>query len=72
MTKSRPFKGSVRIGQHSSLRKLKRAMRRGTVPPERQVIIDTAMHNAAKRAEVYMHSMARGFAGLRRLIAARS
>ena len=70
MKKSKPFKGEVKIGPHSSLRKLARAMRRGKIPPEREVIIDTAMRSAAKRADLYMHSMARGFADLRRLIEA--
>ena len=49
MPKIKPFKGSVKIGEHSSLRKLARAMRRGKVPDDRQVIIDTAMDKAAKR-----------------------
>lgn len=65
-------KGKVKIGAHSGLRKLARAMRRGKVPDERQAIIDIAMRNAAKRAEVYMHSMARSFAGFRKLMAARA
>ena len=51
--KNKPFKGEVKIGAHSSLRKLARAMRRGKVPDERQVIIDAAMASAAKRAAVY-------------------
>ena len=49
MKRNRPFKGNVKIGEHSSLRKLARAMRRGKVPDDRQVIIDTAMEKAAKR-----------------------
>jgi hypothetical protein len=47
--KNKPFEGAVKIGPNSGLRKLARAMRRGMVPDERQVIIDTAMKNAAKR-----------------------
>jgi hypothetical protein len=42
-------RGVVTIGPFSGLRKLGRAMRRGKVPPERQVIIDTAMKKANER-----------------------
>jgi hypothetical protein len=48
-----PFRGAVKITKHSSLRKLKRAIRRGMVPPERQVIIENAEENAQKRKEKY-------------------
>jgi hypothetical protein len=47
------FTGNVKIGQYSSLRKLKRAMRRGKVPDERQVVIDEAMKSAKRRMEKY-------------------
>lgn len=42
-------KGAVYINWDSGLKKLMRAYRRGKVPPERQVIIDTAMRKAAQR-----------------------
>ena len=48
-----PFTGDVKIGQYSSLRKLARAMRRGKVPDERQVIIDNAMAQARRRIGKY-------------------
>jgi hypothetical protein len=44
-----PFAGDVKIGQHSSFRKLARAIRRGKVPQERQFAIDQAMKNARRR-----------------------
>ena len=53
MKRSEPMKGRVRIFANSGLRKLKRAIRRGMVPPERQVIIDNAMANAARRRDKY-------------------
>jgi hypothetical protein len=49
MTRNEPWKGKVRIFPNSSLRKLKRAMRRGMVPDERQVIIEQAEKNANAR-----------------------
>lgn len=51
--KTEPFRGEVKIGKYSSLRKLKRAMRRGKVPPERQFVIDQAMKTAERRKEKY-------------------
>jgi hypothetical protein len=48
-----PFTGDCKITRYSSLRKLARAMRRGKVPDERQVIIDNAMANAHRRAARY-------------------
>lgn len=39
----------VYINSDSGLQKLMRAARRGKIPPERQVIIDTAMRKAAQR-----------------------
>ncbi len=54
--KSRAFKGKTKIGAHSSLRKLARAMRQGRVPPERQVIIDNAMRMAIVRKRAYYNS----------------
>ena len=38
-----PFKGNVKIGNRSGLRKLMRAARRNKIPDERQVIINEAM-----------------------------
>ena len=60
MTKSEPMKGRVRILANSGLRKLRRAFRRGMIPDERQVIIDNAFANAAKRKSVYRNANARG------------
>ena len=48
-----PSTGRVKIDRHSSLRKLMRAARRGMIPDERQTMIDTALAQARKRAEVY-------------------
>jgi hypothetical protein len=48
-----PFTGECKITRDSSLRKLARAMRRGKVPDERQVIIDEAMKTARRRLGVY-------------------
>ncbi len=42
-----PGQGRVRIFPNSGLRKLARAMRRGMVPDERQVVIDIAMAKTA-------------------------
>lgn len=47
------------LSVYSSVRKLKRAIERGEVPPERQNKIDMALVNAHKRAEKYMHRVAR-------------
>lgn len=52
--RNKPFKGRVKIDDYSSLRKLKRAMRRGTVPAERQLVIHFAMEKAAKRRSKYL------------------
>jgi hypothetical protein len=49
MSRPLPFKGECKITDRSGLRKLARAMRRGLVPSERQVIIDIAMRRAAAR-----------------------
>jgi hypothetical protein len=48
-----PFTGDCKIDRYSSLRKLARAMRRGKVPDERQVIIDNAMAQARRRIGKY-------------------
>ena len=48
-----PFEGDCKIVRNSSLRKLARAMRRGKVPDERQVIIDNAMAQARRRIGKY-------------------
>ena len=50
------IEGRVRILADSSLRKLMRAARRGKMPDERQVIIDTAVGKAAKRRDFYLNS----------------
>ena len=49
-----PFTGDCKIANNSSLRKLARAMRRGKVPDERQVIIDNAMASAQRRWSKYL------------------
>lgn len=59
MTKNKPMKGRVRIFENSGLRKLQRAGRRGMIPNERQVIIDNALANAAKRKDVHRNAHAR-------------
>lgn len=51
--------GDVKIRRDSSLRKLARAMRRGKVPDERQVIIDNAMASAQRRWQKYLNKGAR-------------
>lgn len=48
-----------RISEHSSLRKLMRAARRGRIPSERMEVIQRAMHSAAVRAHVYFNSSPR-------------
>lgn len=58
MSRSGPFKGRVRIGEHSGLRKLMRAARRGRVPQERIGVIVRAMESAAARAHVFGNSKA--------------
>lgn len=60
--------GKINIGKFSSLRKLMRAAKRGRIPDERMVIIETAERKAVERTEIYMHSMARGMKKLRELI----
>lgn len=44
-----PMQGRVRIGQYSGLRKSMRAARRGLLPPERLVKIETAQMMADAR-----------------------
>jgi len=56
---TKPGKGKLKIGKHSSLRKLMRAARRGRIPDERIVIIETAEKKAADRAEIYLHACRR-------------
>lgn len=51
-------KGKVRIGDHSSLRKLMRAARRGKIPEERMGIIQRAMKSAELRRRAYQNSHA--------------
>jgi hypothetical protein len=41
-SKPAPFKGKVKITQHSGLRKLMRAARRGMIPEERLALIEFA------------------------------
>ena len=48
-----PFTGDCKIASNSSFRKLARAMRRGKMPDERQVIIDEAMKSARRRMGVW-------------------
>lgn len=45
--------GRVRIGEHSGLRKMMRAARRGKVPQERIGVIVRGMQSAAGRPEVW-------------------
>jgi hypothetical protein len=59
---TKPFKGKVKIGKFSGLRKLMRAARRGMVPPERLFVIEQAEKKAALHPKDYMHSVARGWA----------
>lgn len=47
--------------QHSGLRKLQRAMNRGTLPGELLNIIDLAVNSAHKRRAKYMHSHRRRY-----------
>ena len=47
MTKNEPFKGKVKIGDHSGLRKLMRAARRGKIPEERMAMISASASTAA-------------------------
>jgi len=51
--------GKIKLSMYSSVRKLRRAMNRGHVPDDRQVIIDTAVATAARRAHVYRNAHAR-------------
>lgn len=59
MAKSPPFKGRCRIGAYSGVRKLARAMRRGTVPPEQRLTIELAQRSAAERPGAWLSSHAR-------------
>jgi hypothetical protein len=45
----------MKLARNSSLRKLARAIGRGEVPDERQVIIDQALVNAHRRFKVYQN-----------------
>lgn len=54
-----PRSGAVRITEHSGLRKLMRAARRGKVPTERKRVMVEAMQSALRRLPLYMHSHAR-------------
>lgn len=47
--RAKPGKGAVYLNWDSGLRKLDRALRRGKVPDERMVIIETAMKKAEAR-----------------------
>lgn len=51
-----PGAGEVRFGRDSGIRKLKRALRRNMVPPERMQVIETAMRSAARRQHLYANS----------------
>lgn len=48
--------GEVRISANSSFWKLARAMRRGKVPDDRQVILDLAQRRAVERNAAYLNS----------------
>ena len=56
---AKPGEGYLAIGQYSGLRKLMRAARRGKIPDERTVIIETAEKKSAtnpawrKRPQIY-------------------
>jgi tartrate dehydratase beta subunit/fumarate hydratase class I family protein len=65
------IEGKVIVGRDSSLRKLMRAAKRGKLPFDRLGLIEDAAAKAAKRAEVYMHSHARGMKKLREVLAMR-
>jgi hypothetical protein len=54
-----PFEGKCTIAENSSMRKLKRAIRRGKVPSERMLKIEEAMKMAIKRKDKYVNSHAR-------------
>lgn len=51
--------GMVRVARNSSLRKLARAIRRGTMPAERIGVIERAIERAAKRKDIYLNSSIR-------------
>jgi hypothetical protein len=57
-TRRAPGNGRITIGKHSGLRKLMRAARRGKIPDERMVIIETAMRKAAERKAAATRSAA--------------
>lgn len=57
--RNEPFKGHVKLSADSSLRKLMRASKRGTIPDERLVIIQQAMIGAARNPDRYLSSHAR-------------
>lgn len=46
---AKPGEGKVNIDQHSSLRKLARALRRGVVPDDRMFLIVEAQSSANER-----------------------
>lgn len=50
--------GACKISNHSSLRKLMRAARRGKLPEERLFIINGAIGSAALRRDAYKNSQA--------------
>lgn len=54
-----PFKGSVKVGKHSSLKKLMRGAARGKLNPIALDRINLAQKVASDRAKVYMHAAAR-------------
>lgn len=58
-THYRHYRGDIKIGKFSSLRKLMRAARRGKMPDERQAIIDIAMRKAIERGDKYLSSYRR-------------
>lgn len=61
MSRAKPGKGKVRLGEHSSLRKLMRAARRGKLEDDRLGVIQRAVASAVKRqlAGVFSNSTQR-------------
>ena len=51
-----PGTGDVKLGRDSGIRKLRRAMRRNALPPERMQVIETAERSAARRQHLYANS----------------
>lgn len=54
--RAKPFKGEVKVGKQSGLRKFMRAARRDKLPPEMLNVIALAQQSAAKRWTKYLNS----------------